>query len=204
MPQCAAYGCTNSDGKDRNRGITFHKFPVNVELKVQWIKAIHRSNYEPSPRAVVCSKHFHEEDFDRYSHSCVRLRSGVVPTVFPAFPTYLQTLQKDREPPSIHRLPVKPLSEESVSSVTFCNLKTVIREHNDCLQANTNTHSVSSDPDLSPRNEALKRKLDKANRRLSASRKKIKLLLQTQRRLLKKNASLTNIISDLKKRALVS
>lgn len=97
MPACAAYGCTQ---RKYNVGVTFHRFPSKPELRLLWIKAVHRENFIPSKSAVLCSKHFCEEDFDKTSLSCVRLRSDVVPSVFSAFPPHIQDrLARERKPP---------------------------------------------------------------------------------------------------------
>lgn len=56
----------------------------------------------------------------------------------------------------------------------------------------------------SPEKESLKRKLEDTQAQLTRSKKKIKILQQTKRRLVKKNGDLKNIISELKNKALIS
>ncbi|XP_067111087.1 THAP domain-containing protein 6-like [Osmerus mordax] len=83
MPQCcAAWGCTNSRTiTTRIRGITFHKFPKEKELRRQWEFAVRREHFSASDYSVLCSEHFKQEDIDR-TGQIVRIRDGAKPTVF--------------------------------------------------------------------------------------------------------------------------
>jgi len=56
---------------------------------------------------------------------------------------------------------------------------------------------------MSPDKESLKRKLSTVEDKLTCTRKKVKLLLQSKRRLVKKNANLTNVIAELEKQKLM-
>ena len=40
-----------------------YRFPKNLELKQQWVKAIKCDNFEPSSHSRVCSKHFTSDCF---------------------------------------------------------------------------------------------------------------------------------------------
>ncbi|XP_050707935.1 THAP domain-containing protein 6-like [Eriocheir sinensis] len=62
MPACSAYGCTK---RDRSGSTSFHRFPRDEVLRRKWILATRRLNFNPSRSAVLCSRHFVEEDFDR-------------------------------------------------------------------------------------------------------------------------------------------
>ena len=53
-------------------------------------------------------------------------------------------------------------------------------------------------------NEALKRRLDDAEKKLSVSKKKIKVLQQSKRRLTKRNSDLKSVISALKRKHFIS
>jgi hypothetical protein len=61
---------------------------------------VRRKNFVPSSTAVLCSRHFREEDINRTSLCKVRLRENAVPSVFPAFPAHLQTVKKARKVPT--------------------------------------------------------------------------------------------------------
>ncbi|XP_034055087.1 uncharacterized protein LOC117534923, partial [Gymnodraco acuticeps] len=96
MPDfCAAYGCSNRRSLEtRTRGITFHLFPKSGERRRQWEVALRRDGFVASGRTLLCSEHFRSEDFDRTGQT-VRLRDGVVPTVF-NFPAHLQRPEATR------------------------------------------------------------------------------------------------------------
>lgn len=66
------------------------RFPRKKEIREAWIKALRREKYIPSNTAVVCSEHFIEEDFDRTSCLKTRIKENSIPSVFKAFPNYLQ------------------------------------------------------------------------------------------------------------------
>lgn len=65
-----------------------HRFPKDALLGKAWTIAVRRNDFKPGDRAVLCSCHFKPEDFDRTGQT-VRLREGVIPSVFPAFPDHL-------------------------------------------------------------------------------------------------------------------
>ncbi|XP_042564097.1 THAP domain-containing protein 6-like [Clupea harengus] len=63
------------------RGITFHKFPKEKELRRQWEFAVRREHFSASDYSVLCSEHFKLDDFDR-TGQIARIRDGAKPTVF--------------------------------------------------------------------------------------------------------------------------
>ncbi|XP_047432296.1 THAP domain-containing protein 2-like [Mugil cephalus] len=96
MPEhCAAFSCKNRRTvQNKTRGITFHKFPKDVELRRKWDIAVRRHRFTSSKSSVLCSEHFKAEDFDR-TGQIVRLKDGVIPSVF-SFSAHLQRPQKAR------------------------------------------------------------------------------------------------------------
>ncbi|XP_015240684.1 PREDICTED: THAP domain-containing protein 6-like [Cyprinodon variegatus] len=91
MPvSCSAYGCKSKRTTlSKHRGITFHQFPKDPGLRKAWILASRRMDFKPSNNTVLCSEHFTEADFDRTGQT-VRLRDGVIPSVFTSFPKHLK------------------------------------------------------------------------------------------------------------------
>ncbi|KAM9236134.1 DNA transposase THAP9 [Leptosomus discolor] len=86
---CSALGCTARDnGRSRERGISFHQFPVDAAQRREWIRAVNRVDprsrqaWRPGPGAILCSRHFAEADFERYGLRR-KLRRGAVPSRFP-------------------------------------------------------------------------------------------------------------------------
>uniref|UniRef100_A0A672GA86 THAP-type domain-containing protein n=1 Tax=Salarias fasciatus TaxID=181472 RepID=A0A672GA86_SALFA len=68
--------------------VMFLRFPQNTEKRRQWEHALRRDGFIASKNSKLCSEHFTREDFDRTGQT-VRLKAGVVPTVF-KFPAHLQ------------------------------------------------------------------------------------------------------------------
>ena len=56
VKNCCAVGCTKVYQK--SNGISFYRFPTNVERKRRWIAAVRRENWMPSKYSWICSQHF--------------------------------------------------------------------------------------------------------------------------------------------------
>ena len=151
---------------------------------MRWVQALRRKDFTPSKGARVCSKHFSEDALDRTAPSRVRLRDGAVPTIFDAFPVHLKPKSKVRKPP-VERQPVPPVSPPVSPLVTFVENEDI-------------------EPVTSPDKKTLKRKLAASEMTVIRCRKRIKVLLQNKRRLKKKNAELKNVITDLKRKDMIS
>ena len=63
MVICVAVGC-NSDSRD-GKGLSFYKFPVDENLKKQWLIKIKRKNIQSMKHARICHLHFEEDCFKR-------------------------------------------------------------------------------------------------------------------------------------------
>ncbi|KAM3850216.1 THAP domain-containing protein 6-like [Diretmus argenteus] len=114
MPaSCAAWGCANRRSLgSRSRGITFHMFPKEKELRRQWEVALKRESFSASDSSVICSEHFKLEDFDRTGQT-VRIRDGTKPSVF-NLPTHLQ------RPVAIRTTQVSRKAEETLQVDSDC------------------------------------------------------------------------------------
>ncbi|KAM9717770.1 THAP domain-containing protein 6 isoform 1-T2 [Menidia menidia] len=82
MPHsCAAWKCTNRfTVETRSHGLTFHRFPKDIEQRRVWETAVRRAGFSATPSSMLCSEHFRPEDFDRTGQT-VRIRAGAVPSV---------------------------------------------------------------------------------------------------------------------------
>ncbi|CAL1272052.1 unnamed protein product [Larinioides sclopetarius] len=89
MSACAAYGCKNRP-HNKIPGITFHKFPKDIALRNEWLLALRRVNFRPTKYSRLCSEHFSENQIDRTSLACVRLKANAVPNIFKGYPKHLQ------------------------------------------------------------------------------------------------------------------
>lgn len=69
MPKsCAVLGCGNHGYMNYNtsantKTIGFHHFPQDPVVRSYWTKAIGRENWAPTKNSVVCSDHFHKNDY---------------------------------------------------------------------------------------------------------------------------------------------
>lgn len=127
---------------------------------------------------------------DRTSQSVVRIRNGAVPRIFEAFPKHLQENHPPKRKASTNRT-VTDNCNDSPVSVDVLPLQ---------LSPNVPTEVES----LRKENETLKRKLDNSENELIASKKKIKVLQQSKRRLAKRNADLKSVLSELEKKRFMS
>lgn len=131
MPnKCCVPGCNSNYSsflKDsNNKAVSVFKFPKDTALKLLWIKAIPRKNFEPSNFSVVCKLHFKSSDFIYDKHlqpdgTCKdlilnrpRLRNEAIPSIFPNLPFYLS---KEK---------VKERTDRSEHTVTNVYLTTII------------------------------------------------------------------------------
>ncbi|XP_043204102.1 uncharacterized protein LOC122371678 isoform X2 [Amphibalanus amphitrite] len=85
--ECAAYNCVfNALTRERKEDVPLHVFPRDPTRRRQWAIAVRRKAddgglWVPQYEATICSLHFPEKDMDRTGQT-VRLREGVVPTLF--------------------------------------------------------------------------------------------------------------------------
>ncbi|XP_022183902.2 THAP domain-containing protein 6 [Nilaparvata lugens] len=180
MVTCCAFGCKNRSSK-KTPGVTFHSLPKDERKRLEWIKAIRRQGWTPSQCSKICSDHFTEDQIDRTSLSCVRIRDNEVPRIFKSFPQYLQKTRKPRKSPTKR-------NASSTSKILFFE-ELVIEEfpeidHQlaasdtvvDVLEGSTATTVKSSIKGASSTKEALKRKVQNLEKLNSKYLKKIKLL----------------------------
>ncbi len=61
---CCVVGCSNNQGRDGQRGVRFHQFPINRRRRDEWIQAVKRESqggvlWKPGCYDVICSEHFY-------------------------------------------------------------------------------------------------------------------------------------------------
>lgn len=97
---CCVPGCKSNYNAKEN--ISVFQFPNDEKLKEKWISAIHRVDFIPKSRTVVCIKHFAEcfiirEDSVTRADGTIltvkrnhlKLTKDAFPTIFPNCPAYL-------------------------------------------------------------------------------------------------------------------
>jgi len=92
MPVCSAYGCNNSNVK--NKDLSWFHFPLGKPELKRWIHNCGRDKWKPSKYSVLCSAHFKESSYkDDIYHRLMGqdpsirrrrrlLKDGAVPTIF--------------------------------------------------------------------------------------------------------------------------
>ncbi|XP_043303759.1 THAP domain-containing protein 6 isoform X2 [Cervus canadensis] len=85
---CSAVGCASRClPNSKLKGLTFHVFPTDENIKRKWVLAMKRRNvnaagiWEPKKGDVLCSRHFKKTDFDRSAPN-IKLKPGVIPSIF--------------------------------------------------------------------------------------------------------------------------
>ena len=56
VKSCCAVSCANR-GTNGSK-VSFYKFPVDLELRRQWIAAVDRKDWQPTEHRGICSAHF--------------------------------------------------------------------------------------------------------------------------------------------------
>ncbi|XP_069363603.1 zinc finger protein 345-like [Maniola hyperantus] len=80
MRCCVPFCKTTAVGVSESKDITFHEFPREVHLRADWLRALGKQDTPVPERAVVCSKHFLNEDFYQTESGSRRIRTGAVPS----------------------------------------------------------------------------------------------------------------------------
>ncbi|KAM3871390.1 THAP domain-containing protein 6-like [Diretmus argenteus] len=178
MPDyCAAFGCSLIRSREnRQKGITFHRFPKDALIRKAWTIAVRREDFKPGNRAVLCSCHFKLDDFDRTGQT-VRLKEGVIPSVFPAFPDHL------------NKLPDKARSTRTSTQASEASDHVPVCDYPEQLNPSTLDHHYALDPDqvkqklteTQRRAEELQRQLRNAKDRDRRSKTTVKALLDELR-----------------------
>ncbi|XP_060155463.1 THAP domain-containing protein 6 isoform X1 [Globicephala melas] len=85
---CSAVGCASRClPNSKLKGLTFHVFPTDENVKRKWVLAMKRLDvnavdiWEPKKGDVLCSRHFKKTDFDRSTPN-IKLKPGVIPSIF--------------------------------------------------------------------------------------------------------------------------
>ncbi|VDH91578.1 Hypothetical predicted protein [Mytilus galloprovincialis] len=71
MVYCVAYGCNNEAKK--GTGISFFRFPADVQLRKAWTYYCRRRNFVPGPNHRLCSAHFSKQSFTKDPELLVQL-----------------------------------------------------------------------------------------------------------------------------------
>ncbi|XP_031344665.1 THAP domain-containing protein 1-like isoform X2 [Photinus pyralis] len=203
-----------------------NKFPMDENLKAQWIGAIHRENFTPTKHSVICGEHFKEADFLRKVPTNV-LNNDAVPSVFnfsmrlnvkspnqgrtliqhplPARNILLNNTQSDDcDPGPILNTDQEPStsssSPTSLKRKMYCYVTEVNHIHSSFRKLYFGDYS---EEDLQcPKKAKMMWKLGK--RQIDKKNKQLKILRMQNLRLHKKIESLENLVTHLTKKYRIS
>jgi len=102
---CVVQDCSNIS--NTSEGISLHISPTEKKEYAKWKKfvQIHRANFKPAGRFVICSNHFEDNCFERSYHVAGRLRrlkKGSCPTIWKC--TEERPSARNHRQVKIHRL----------------------------------------------------------------------------------------------------
>lgn len=82
--KCTVPDCLSEEGRNEDRGVTFHKIPLHADIRPKWMSLCHIPEDKFTVKVVhVCSRHFLKADFYRFKGKKYMLKQGVLPSVFP-------------------------------------------------------------------------------------------------------------------------
>ena len=67
--KCCVPGCKSGydSVKPEREKVSFFMFPMDTDIRNEWIQKIQRPDWEPTQNSTICSLHFKENDFQIYS-----------------------------------------------------------------------------------------------------------------------------------------
>lgn len=82
--RCNVAGCKSIAGRQQHRGVTFHTFPNNPDIRQRWMVNCRFAATKPINKSVlICSRHFRRVDFQPLKNNKYLLKPGSEPTIFP-------------------------------------------------------------------------------------------------------------------------
>ncbi|KAL4720758.1 hypothetical protein ACJJTC_004998 [Scirpophaga incertulas] len=174
-------GC-KSRSERKISGITFHSFPSDPEIRIKWIDATGRENWQPKHSSKLCSIHFDPDTFinmEKLTHLKSKL---AIPTKFIKICEFGDFLSAE---PSTRR-----------SSENIFKRK--------AFEVSQNVPPAIPELKFSPYSTTIREQLAK-QKEISASRlKKLRAVRISRRRLVKKVSALEDIIAELKCKMLIN
>ncbi|KAB0343479.1 hypothetical protein FD755_022851 [Muntiacus reevesi] len=193
---CSAVGCASRClPNSKLKGLTFHVFPTDKNIKRKWVLAMKRRNvnaagiWEPKKGDVLCSRHFKKTDFDRSAPN-IKLKPGVIPSIFDS----ISRLQGKRE-----KLPCRKNFTLKALPVTNHNHKLV--DASSCVEEFQSQFIFEHSYSVMDSPKKLKHKLDHVISELEDTKRILQNVLDREKCFQK---SLRKTIRELKDECLIS
>ena len=102
--RCVVLDCNNSSNP--RQGISLHNSPTSANVLSSWKRfvSLHRKNFNPTGRFVICSEHFTDDCFARSYHvggAMKRLVQGAIPSVWKKNMKTIGSSSRDRRMVSV-------------------------------------------------------------------------------------------------------
>lgn len=96
--KCSVQGCLSDSNRDEDVGVTFHKVPMQPDIRCKWLGLCRISEEKKSIKVIhVCSRHFLRADFCNFKGKKYMLRQGVFPSVFPWDKSKLEAIKSEKQ-----------------------------------------------------------------------------------------------------------
>nr|XP_034834257.1 uncharacterized protein LOC117990870 [Maniola hyperantus] len=126
--RCCVPFCKNTSDNVSERegnGISFHRFPSEVHLRVAWLRALGKQDDLPDT-AVVCSQHFLNEDIHETESGLRQIGTGAIPSMVQVCMICLDTdsklflMSKHKLEDAYEKLTGHPLCDQGNLKQTLC------------------------------------------------------------------------------------
>ncbi|XP_044752827.1 PHD finger protein 20 isoform X2 [Coccinella septempunctata] len=115
--KCSVQGCLSDSNREEDVGVTFHKVPMQPDVRCKWLGLCRISEEKKSIKVIhICSRHFLRADFCNFKGKKYMLRQGVFPSVFPWDKSKLEAIKSEKQQLKAQISNIQPLTEnEKVS-----------------------------------------------------------------------------------------
>lgn len=77
IKRCSVKTCKSCTTRIEDKGVTYHKYPKDDEIRGKWKTATHTTIMKSMPLSFVCSRHFCKGDFVKNKENKYNLKSGI-------------------------------------------------------------------------------------------------------------------------------
>ncbi|CAH2092898.1 unnamed protein product [Euphydryas editha] len=203
MPQCVFKNCKNNHRNVKiTDGISFFRFPSDPFRFAKWVSIVAKERgeefYTPCKNSTICSIHFDKLDITGNTQRR-RLLKSAIPKLQIHDNTKVQSAILSKLTDDLTNQAQSPISVTLLDATATIDVPLA-----DPVPCESSDASISELISLSdtPRKDYLQQKLTRCRRVIISKSQKIHNLQKVNKRLLKKNASLKNIIKILKKKTI--
>ncbi|KAJ3652164.1 hypothetical protein Zmor_018152 [Zophobas morio] len=193
--------CVVCKETSNNSTLTFHELPKSKYRRNAWISACKLDETKLQQSSVICSKHFHDYDYNSLIMAKRRLHNEAVPFLDPGAENATESFVKNEQLPiaagsSGLNFPIKnePVAVETIETPS------ADKQQSHVIVGNIRTPRYVGDlvPEDFATPRKAKRHLDFVKRAMDDKRKKIKLLTKEKKQLQDWISSLKDLLEHLR------